>query len=261
MTSPSGRRAASLLLIGVAGVLSWPSRAAACSNAVAEVEEEDPQVVALRAADKALDGGEPGRAFSLVRSETSNLERAAPRVGDDPIAYRTNRALRISALAVIRTGGDAGPGTSNAPNLRWARSTLAALAKLRDAPMQETDLAEAREVTEPEAAKAALEDLARRDLLVTPYGYGALARLRAEEGDTAGRDQAALRCLRMAVVATICDPPKADRSLRRRALVWMRVHWQLGLVLGAIGAAVAWLLVRRRTLKPAVRVAGSAARA
>ena len=236
MKSSSCKRIACSLPIAAACVLALPAPAAACLNAVAEAEDDD--VIALRAADKALDVGEPGRASSLLRSAMPDLAQAKPRVGDDPTSYRTNHALRIAALAAVRTEGDAGDSASNAENLRWARGTLEALDALRDAPMQRTNLAEARERTNPDAAKAALEDLARQDLLVTPYGYGALARLRADEGDAAGADRPRRAAYQMAAAPAICERPKADRSLpasRNRVDACPLAN---GLILATITAAV-----------------------
>ncbi|MFT3766473.1 MAG: hypothetical protein QM820_13310 [Minicystis sp.] len=69
---------------------------------------------------------------------------------------------------------------------------------------KQSDFGEGLAKTQPADARKILEDLAKRDVVTTPYAYAALARLRAAAGDTKGRDEALAKCKPMAKVASIC---------------------------------------------------------
>src|SRR5262249_39426058 len=117
----------------------------------------------------------------------------------------TNRARRILALATIRLDPDGASGERRHAILVGALIELGRLAKERpEDPAKQSDLGEALAKTKPADPPKVREDLAKRDVVTTPYAYAALARLRAASGDAKGRDEAIARCKPMAKVATIC---------------------------------------------------------
>jgi hypothetical protein len=222
----------------------------ACSFAMEE--DVDPTVMLLKEADQKLDDGDPETAYAAAMNAFPISETTQPLEEKSSLEIRKNRALRIAALAVIRTG-DAVDGLDASPaRIAWARGVLEAFVALRDGPLQRTDLAEAREATDPEGAQAALEALAARDVVATPYGYGTLARLRDQAGDTQGGRAALASCQRMAAIPTICAaPPRPNPSLAHAARRFMLRRWTWILVLASLGALAAWIgnrLIERATM-------------
>lgn len=128
------------------------------------------------------------------------------------------RAQKVMAIAVMRLDGNLTLGTPwrgwsadlRKTNLVWSVKALTALAETHaDDPTLKSYLGEAlaKMPERREDALAMLGDLAKRDLLVTPQGYQALAKLRQLSGDTEGRDAATKRCTTMASSPAVCQLP------------------------------------------------------
>jgi hypothetical protein len=192
-----------LLLLGTAA-----APASACENGVQfAVDNNTPRIAR---AEKALNEGQFTMAAVGVLQVFSTI-RSTP-VSQSPLA---RRALRIMALASIRTEGALTAGKSwrgttpeeQRANLNWAIDTLQALNKQRpNNPSLQTDLGEALSKSEKhrEEALKLLGKLADKDLITSPHGYAALARLRALAGDKTGSDAAAKRCEGIAKKPDVC---------------------------------------------------------
>jgi hypothetical protein len=178
----------------------------------------DYRVMGVASAEQALrDGRMVAAAGSVVRMMP---EIRTTGFGRDPLIHR---AMRILALATARFDGSVPfqkevpfellgswrgkSGDDRSANLEWSIATLRRLNEHRaNDPALQTDLGEALakvDAHRDEALKL-LGGLAEKDLVSSPEGYAALARLRAQTGDTAGRDAAAKRCAAMAQNASIC---------------------------------------------------------
>jgi hypothetical protein len=184
----------------------------------------DYRVMGVAQAEQALrDGREVAAAGSILRMfpEIRGLKHEK-----DPLL---NRAFRVLAMAATRAGGalrvekevpreilgtwrGAGAGERQA-NLEWSITTLRRLNEhRRNDPALQTDLGEALSKVDAHGAEAlkVLGDLADKDLISSPEAYAALARLRAQTGDAAGRDAAAARCGTMTRDAAVC---RLDRAM------------------------------------------------
>jgi hypothetical protein len=192
-----------LLLLGTAA-----APASACENGVQIMVDHNTPRIAR--AEKALNEGQFTMAAVGVLQVFSTI-RSTP-VTQSPLA---NRALRIMALAAIRTDGALTAGKQwrgttpeeQRANINWAIDTLQALNKQRpNNPSLQTDLGEALSKSEKhrEEALKLLGKLAERDLITSPHGYAALARLRALSGDKPGSDAAAKRCEAVAKKPDVC---------------------------------------------------------
>lgn len=185
-----------------------PSPAGACGNSVLAT---DKTVAAVKEAEKILDDGDPAEARRRIEALMGDADEFDERT---PSAKGlTNRARRIISLANVRI--DDRQGERRKVLLANAVFVLSRLADAspNDAAKQ-ADLAEALAKTNAGKAKKILEDLAKRDVVATPYAYAALARLRAANGDEKGRDEALGKCKQMAraeKVESICklEQPKA----------------------------------------------------
>jgi hypothetical protein len=175
-------------------------RTDACMN---EVLATDEAIAAVKEAEKVLDDGDPAKARKGVLKAlggASEFKESTP-----SSKGLTNRARRILSLAFVRLDPDGHGPEVRKTLLDQAVATLEKLAKAspNDA-AKRTDLGEALAKTKPAEARKILEDLAKLDVVTTPYAYAALARLRAASGDTKGRDEAIARCKPMAKVGAIC---------------------------------------------------------
>jgi len=198
-------------------VAAAPGAANACGSAIyraieiREIEREDAgQLVAQ--AEQALSESKLNKAAAKAVQAFPALKIVKP--GQLPLA---DRALRVMALASVRTGGGVSAGGfrgketgERAGNLEWSVTVLRALnVKRPNNPSYQTDLGEAlaRVPAHHEEAAKLLGDLAARDLLTTAEGYAALARIRAEAGDNAARDEAVKRCEAMSKAPRLCAVP------------------------------------------------------
>jgi hypothetical protein len=184
--------------------------ARACGSSVRYVGDRHAPRIA--AAEKALREGQHALAVAGVLEMFPDIRERTPNG-----ASRLNRALRVMALAAVRSGGAitagaawrGGTAEERSANLAWATATLRALSDLRkDDPAAQTDLAEALAKDKPRRAEARsiLEALAHKDLITSPQAYRALAELRGAAGDLAGRDAALKRCEAMATEPGVCRP-------------------------------------------------------
>jgi hypothetical protein len=203
-----------LARVALAAVLALPfiglaeSTAGACENGVRiAVDTETPRIAR---AEKALNEGQ----FTLA---AVGVLQVFPHIRSAPAANGslTSRALRIMALASVRTdgaltAGDAWRGTTaeeKSANVEWAITTLRALNKLRaKSPSLQTDLGEAlaKVSKHHDEALKLLGGLADKDLITSAHGYAALAKLRETAGDKTGRDAAMKRCEAMAKSPGVC---------------------------------------------------------
>lgn len=216
-------RLLSLATITLGLVASRP--AAACYN---ETEIKiDPRAIDVAAADHLLVNEQPVAAAQKVLSRFPGLRGVTiePTARDPLVA----RAARILAVAIVRTEGRTSfaERTAWAPagNLAWAVTTLrevtvwkerlemqrafAAKGTKSESPDLAADLAEALSL-EPRTrgeGKKLLESLDRRDLLGSAHAYRALARLRAEDGESAGSVAALERCKVRSTHLAVCTKP------------------------------------------------------
>jgi len=185
-----------------------PTLADACENAVLATDEV---IAGVKEAEKILNQGNPvdarDRIEVLLAGKNQFDERTPSAKG------LTDRAMRIISLANVRI--DDRQGEFRKAILANAVSFLSWLVKESpNDPAKKADLGEALAKTDPPKAKKILEDLAKRDIVTTPYAYAALARLRAADGDVKGRDEALAKCKQMAKVESMCklEQPKPSKS-------------------------------------------------
>ena len=202
--------AMSFVLPVAAAVTGAPGTASACGTAVYREIDTSAQLVAQ--AEQALSEGQFNKAAAKAVQAYPALKIVKP--GQVPLA---DRALRIMALASVRTDGSVNVGGfkgrtagDRATNLEWSIDALRGLnAKRANNPSYQTDLGEALAKVPAYRAEAVklLGELAAKDLLTSAEGYAALARLRAENGDNTARDEAVKRCEAMSKTPRLCAVP------------------------------------------------------
>jgi hypothetical protein len=185
----------------------------ACIEVVVFTVDKASQDIAR--ADRALEQGRPVVAYRVAHRTRRELE-AHRRTERDPNADRLiARALRITAVAVVRLDGQT-PITSRAArrgvvrgrqdrSLRWALGQLREVrAQHPNDPVAEAQYAEAlaRFPEHRAEARTILTRLAERDLMPGAHGYATLARLLDRSGPLFSR--ALDRCQAM-------SPDHADR--------------------------------------------------
>jgi hypothetical protein len=176
-----------------------------------------PQGVAR--AEKDLENGNYRAAAGAIIRMMPHIKTLKAKESSSVVA----RAQRVLAVATARSQGeldiarevpksvqDTWLGESaedRAANLQFAVSTLTRVAELKENdPAVETELAEAMAQVDGRASEARtrLEKLAKKDLIATPEGYAALAKLRKHGGDQKGHVAAVKRCQQMSNGSTLC---------------------------------------------------------
>lgn len=213
------RTSSRCLLLASAFALSLavaPGAARACGDEFVPVI--DHRVMGVARAEQAMEEGRYVAAAGMVLRMFPEIQQA--KAEKDPLV---RRALRTLALASVRADG-ALPIDAEVPrelrgawagktaddrlqNLEWAAGAIRRVSDARkDDPAAQTDLGEALAKLggQKDQAKKLLAGLAEKDLLASPEGYAALARLHAEAGDAGGRDAAAKRCQAMAKSPDLC---------------------------------------------------------
>ena len=197
--------------------------ASACLRAMESPAErpdkpDAPHLVAQ--AEKALDANKLAVATASMLKTFPAIrvaQKPAHVARKDEVGHLENRALRIVALASVRSAGAFGvssgaPEAKKKANLEWAVAVLRKLnaARAGDASLQ-ADLGEAL-AKSPATQKEALEilgKLANDDLIGSPQAYAALAKLRAANGENEKSAEAVKRCEGMTSTPSICQPGSA----------------------------------------------------
>ena len=183
--------------------LAGPSVADACLNAM-RVGGDD-AVKQIANAERLLAQGQIAKAERLVDLHEYEF---------------SDSRLEKKAALVFHTAGLRRAKVSTWRIENATRFLTAALAKKSEDPLLIARHAEALALSDKTAgkARAALEDLAERDLMPEAQSYTALARLLAKAGETAAADEAVKRCMKMTKHKTVCSiTPKAvkKRKVRR----------------------------------------------
>jgi hypothetical protein len=164
-------------------------------------------------AEKALESGQQTVAAKAVLTNFPQVRVAT--AGANPLE---TRALRVFALAVVRSNGAVNEKTAGVPsqgewtpaaNLAWAVQSLREIdAKRPNDPTVQADLGEAlsKLPSGREEAMKLLGGLAQKDLMGSPQAYAALATLRRDKGDLDGAEAAIKRCEEMSKVPGVCKP-------------------------------------------------------
>jgi hypothetical protein len=223
-------RTVTVSLIAVAGIAALATDASACGGdwAPAMMDpkiDHRPQAVA-QAEKQMSDGKAIAAAASVIRSMPHVRSLNAKK------STLVARAQRTLAVALARNGGsldikkevpDYARGTwqgktaeERQANLEWAVSTLRTVAETKkDDPAVKTEMAEAMAQldTQRSEARTVLEELAKKDLIASPEGYAALAKLRSQAGDAQGEKLALERCQAMSGgAAGVCGAAVAAKS-------------------------------------------------
>lgn len=194
------------LAVVPAAVLAIPQDASACGMSVRldPTPQRPTPVMEIARAEKALENGQNVQAAQAVLGTFPRIRVAT--AGGNPLE---TRALRVFALAVVRSNGDVnekkagfapqGEWTPKA-NLEWAVQSIREIdAKRPNDPSVQADLGEALAKLphgQDEALKI-LAALAQKDLMGSPHAYAALANLKSIKGDTSGAEAAIKRCEEM----------------------------------------------------------------
>jgi hypothetical protein len=200
--------AALALAVVPAAVALVPADAAACGSAIRldPTPQKATPVQEVARAEKALENGQTMVAANAVKGTFPQVRSV--KAGNNPLE---TRALRVFALAVVRSNGVVGSGgdwTTNA-NLEWAVQAMREIdAKRPNDPTVQADLGEALSKLPHDQAEALqiLGRLAQKDLMGSPHAYAALAKLRSAKGDLAGAEAAIKRCEEMSKTPGVCKP-------------------------------------------------------
>jgi hypothetical protein len=215
------RRIVSKLLVvglGTLAIAGTTGEARACGGEWYPAIQVDHRIDGVARAEKAMAKGQHVAAAGMVLRMMPHI--ASLKQSSSPLV---SRAIHTLAVATARSEGALplakelphyAQGTwigksdrDRALNLEWSVGQLRTLhAAKKDDTSVETDLAEAlsRVDAHKQEAREILERLAKRDLVASPEGYAALARLRKQAGDAAGTKLALERCQAMAEKGAVC---------------------------------------------------------
>ena len=197
---------------------TYTSDAGACGMSIRldRTPQKPTPVQEIARAEKALENGQGVVAAKAVLGAFPRVRGA--NAGDNPLE---TRALRVFALAVVRSGGSVTEKSAGVPsqaewtptaNLEWAVQSLREIdAKRPNDPTVQANLGEALSKIPARQGEAMtiLQGLAQKDLMGSPHAYAALASLRGQKGDSAGALAALKRCEEMSKVPGVCRPVAA----------------------------------------------------
>ncbi len=222
----------------VASVFCMPVAADACMHVLRP--REDPDVQMLRVVERDLDRQRYSNAARRVLRRFPTIHgpavarQSAQRRNRPPtlaVSASFERGLRVVALALVRNHGHL---RLRAPwsgvtqrqrdvNVAWATDVLSRqYDRTPEDPLARSQFGEAlsRSATSRPAARELLEGLAVREVVPESMAWAALADLRDETGDAAGRDQALASCRRIAVQPQTCRSylakahPRTERAIQ-----------------------------------------------
>lgn len=200
--------------LSAAVVFAAPRDAAACGGAIFMESRPTPKptpVQEIARAEKALENGQTLVATQAVLGSFPRVRSAT--AGNDGLE---TRALRVFALALVRSGGVSDEKKAAIPtkgewtrtsNLEWAVQALREIDQKRpNDPSVKADLGEAlaRLPHGEGEALILLGGLDKKDLMGSPQAYAALASLREKTGDKAGAEAAVKRCEEMTKTPGVC---------------------------------------------------------
>jgi hypothetical protein len=188
-----------LAAFGAAGLcLAEPEPVQACGMVF---QRQDVSALLVATADKSLQAGDHATVVSALEDAVPLRLSGADADGTDA------RALRLMATAVVRSDGEVFTSDNGyytrRQRLLWAVGMLESLEQPLQGQGEDPRLRTARAVGlsrlegRLEDARRMLKDLAQRDLITSPSGWAALARLRDKAGDELGRNGALARCALM----------------------------------------------------------------
>jgi len=178
-------------------VLAEPEPVQACGMVF---QRQDVSALLVATADVSLQAGDHATVVSALEGAVPLRLSGADADGTDA------RALRLMATAVVRSDGEVFTSQNGyytrRQRLLWAVGMLESLehpAQGRGDPRLRTARAVGLSRLEGRAedARRMLKDLAQRDLITSPSGWAAVARLRDKSGDELGRNDALARCALM----------------------------------------------------------------
>lgn len=209
------------LIVGIGALCAASAtagQAEACGGEWYPAVQIDYRVDGVARAEKAMEKGQHVAAAGMIIRMMPHIKSLKP--SSSPLV---SRAIHTLAVATARNDGalplskelpnyvqDSWIGKTDgdrAKNLDWSIGELRKLASTKkDDAALETDLAEALSKVDghKKEARQILERLAKKDLVATPEGYAALARLRSDSGDAAGTKLALKRCEAMADADAVC---------------------------------------------------------
>lgn len=199
-----------LALALACSALALPDIADACGNSIRPVVDRTNEIV--RKAELLLAQGQHGKAAMTLKQEFG-----ADLLTTAPASRRLlhERAQRVLALALVRSGGDfeyvkdfGGKTESHRRQaLAWSALMLRLQRTEQSEPTLSAELAEALALQpsgRPEAF-ALLQELAEGDLMPSARGWSLLAGLRRERGDAEGSEAAVERCKQIATDEATCE--------------------------------------------------------
>jgi predicted Zn-dependent protease len=196
------------------------SNASACGGEwypYVEIEQIDYRPMVVGQAEKKIENGELQIAAGMIIRSMPHIKTLDP-----DKAKIVARAQRVLAVATIRNDGvlplgdelpkriqDTWLGSTaedQRSNIEWAVASLEKIAEAKkDDPSLQTELAEGlAKLGDTQRARTTLEGLAQKDLIASPEGWAALAKLRGTAGDAAGKQAAMNRCTAMAKQPEMC---------------------------------------------------------
>ena len=207
--------AVALAIVPAAFALTYSTDASACGMSVRldPTPQKPTPVQEIARAEKALEGGQSLAASQAILGTFPRIRNAT--AGSNPLE---TRALRVFALAVVRSNGDITEKKAGVfsqtdwkpnANLEWAVQSLREIDQKRpNDPTVQADLGEALSKLphgQTESLKI-LQGLAQKDLMGSPHAYAALAKMKSEKGDSAGAEAAIKKCEEMSKNPGICKP-------------------------------------------------------